>query len=257
MTANLVNKGRYFIYNSPTFPDGLLKQGLMKFVQSPDENKSKYLQKNYSYGFDGYSYLGQEDSTNQYPTDLLHSFVISDFVPPHEFPIEFASFFAKEWDVLESKIRDIEKEMITYLNLPGLIAFYDSHIGHMISCNYYPAISKGEMPEKTRLSSHMDVSLFTIFPFGFDSDFTFETENGNWVEIPATNDIVIFPGYLLELLSDGKWKGLNHRVELPSDFTKERFSFAFFSLPYPKHQFPIGFQKYTSESYFQSYLDLF
>ena len=140
-----------------------------------------------------------------------------------------------------------------------MLAFYQEHIGHMISCNYYPPTQPldSSSNDNNRLSEHTDVSLFTIFPFGFDSDFYFQNEKGEWVNIKPTDDIIVFPGYLLECFTQGKWKALNHKVSLPKNRRNERFSFAYFSLPYPKRKFKIGKKKYSSESYFEQYLNLF
>lgn len=259
MAANLVFKNGYYQTKSRSFDVHLIQKGLLDFIEHDSAYKSQYLQKNYHYGFDGYSYMGQEDSTNQYATDLLHSFVISDFEKQENFPKEFNPFFKKDWMVLEAKIRELELEIIKELDYPGLLEFYQQHMGHMISCNYYPPTQPIDenLDVNTRLSEHTDVSLFTIFPFGFDSDFYFENEKGEWVNIAPTNDIIVFPGYLLECFTLGKWKALNHKVSLPKNRTKERFSFAYFSLPYPIRAFIMAQKEYTSERYFEQYLNLF
>lgn len=259
MAANLVFKNGFFQTDSRSFKDSGLKQSLVNFIEKEEEYKSSFLQRNYDYGFDGYSYLGQEDSSNQYASDLLHSFVISDFVKPDGFPREFEGFFELEWKPLQEKVKQLELEIIDKLDIQGLKEFYQNHIGHMISCNFYPRIENLTMSfdAKERLSEHTDVSLFTIFPFGFDGDFFFEDSNNTWVNIPPTNDIIVFPGYLLELISNGQIKALNHKVNMPKNKNVERFSFAYFSLPYPNHSFQIRHEMMTSEQYFEKYLRQF
>lgn len=234
-----------------------IEKSFNSFLSTNFEYKEQFLQSNYSYGFDGYSYLGQKNSTNQYSTDLLHSFVISDFIDFNLFPKEFHSFFLKKWDTLQTEIRALEKFILSELNIDGLIDFYDNNIGHMISCNYYPKIENRTIKQPERLSMHTDVSLLTVFPFGFDSDFYFEDSNGKWQNIEATNQVVVFPGYLLEKISKGKIKALNHKVILPEIRDSERFSFAYFSLPYPNKKFEINNKSTTSEEYFKDYLSLF
>ena len=252
-------KNGYLKSDINSFTNENLKNGFELFLKQQSSYKEQFSQKKYNYGFDGYSFLGQEDSSNQYATDLLHSFVISDFRDANLFPKEFQHFFSLEWIALQKKIKELEISILKELQIPGLNKFYVENIGHMISCNYYP---KTEMYDftaknKTRLSAHTDVSLFTIFPFGFDRDFYYEDANKNWVQIEATNKIVIFPGYLLELHSQGRIKALNHCVKMPEKRNTERFSFAYFSLPYPKHSFKIADQDFTSEQYFEKYLNLF
>ncbi|MFC2109252.1 2OG-Fe(II) oxygenase family protein [Bacteroidota bacterium] len=252
-------KNGYVKSDLKSFSNKKLKTAFYNFLQQDPNYKENYLQKNFSYGFDGYSYLGQEDSSNQYASDLLHSFVISDFSHPDKFPKEFYNFFKNEWAQLQHQIRKIEREIIQQLNISDLEEFYQKHIGHMISCNYYPKTENFSktLKNNTRLSEHTDVSLFTVFPFGFDSDFFYQNSENEWVQLEATDQIVIFPGYLLEYYTNGKIKALNHCVKLPESKNKERFSFAYFSLPYPKHEFLIGKEILNSENYFEKYLELF
>lgn len=259
MAANLVFKNGFYQTDSRSFNDSELKSALVSFVSQNKVYKMDYLQKEFPYGFDGYSFQGQEDSSNQYPSDRLHSFVISDFITPSRFPKEFQSFYSNSWNSLQLKIRQLELEIIELIDIPGLKAFYEKNIGHMISCNYYPQITETTLPneQKNRLSTHIDVSLFTVFPFGFDQDFYFENASGNWVNIPATQDIIVFPGYLMEVFTNGTLKALNHKVKLPENENRERFSFAYFSLPYPQKKFVINEHEWTSETYFKKYLDLF
>jgi isopenicillin N synthase-like dioxygenase len=257
MAANLVFKNGFFQTNSRSFKSDELQGALVDFIKNEMPYKSNFLQSKYGYGFDGYSFMGQTDSSNQYATDMLHSFVLSDFQDAKNFPKEFHSFFNENWKSLQLKIRRLETEVIELLDIPDLHEFYNENIGHMISCNFYPEIKRSPLNTTTRLSAHTDVSLFTIFPFGFDSDFYFEDGVGNWVNIPATDDIIIFPGYLLEVFTNGKIKALNHKVDLPKSISIERYSFAYFSLPYPKKQFVMNGKEWSSEAYFKAYLELF
>lgn len=252
-------KNDYIKSELQCFDKNILKSGFQSFLNENSDYKETFLQKTFKYGFDGYSFLGQKDSSNQYETDLLHSFVISDFCKKECFPKEFQSFMKHEWKTLQNKIRDLELSIIETLDIPELKEFYKSDIGHMISCNFYPKTEHFNFSAKnnTRLSEHTDVSLFTIFPFGFDSDFFYQNSKNEWVQIEATNNIIVFPGYLLEVFSKGKIKALNHCVKLPENRNSERFSFAYFSLPYPNRKFKMAGKNYTSESYFEAYLNLF
>ena len=68
-----------------------LENAFKDFMSKSFNYRKIYCQQNYNYGFDGYSYLGMEESTNQYAADLLHSFVLSEFHTIHSFPKEFYS----------------------------------------------------------------------------------------------------------------------------------------------------------------------
>lgn len=199
--------------------------------------------------------MGQKNSLNQYDTDLLHSFVLSEFSKKEQFPVEFHSFLKTEWHELISKIKTLELELIDQLEIKGLHDFYDSSIGHMVSCNYYPKLNPAHA-EVLRLSKHVDVSLFTVFVFGIDKGFSFQNIKNEKEALFSNDNIVVFPGYLLELLSNGKYKALEHQVDF-FDVNKERFSFAFFSLPRPNQKLRFQKLEFTSESYFEKYLALF
>lgn len=250
-------KKGFYISDLISFDRKEIEKCFLKFLDADFEYKKQFLQSSFNYGFDGYSYLGQQDSTNQYASDLLHSLVISDFTDYKKFPLQFHSFFENRWNKLQVEIRKLERNIIEELQIEGLLDFYQSTIGHMISCNYYPKVEDKDLKQEERLSDHTDVSLFTIFPFGFDSDFYFEDENGKWQNIEPTNKVVVFPGYLLDKFTNGKIKALNHKVKMPYNRGEERFSFAYFSLPYPKKKFELNKKQITSEEYFEEYLKLF
>ncbi len=245
----------------PPFSAQPLTDCFREFMAKEASYKEQFLQKHYGYAFDGYSYLGQTDSSNQAYDDLVYSFVFSNFFPASRYPPSFQAFLKEEWPQMLVKIREIELSIITSLNLPGLLAFYRNHIGHMFSNNYYPPVDRFQDPSRgnTRLSEHPDVSLFTIFPFGIDGDFQYQNPSGRWQSLKVTNQVLAFPGYLLELWSGRTIKALNHRVAMPQDRQVERFSFASFSLPFPKRSFrlPAEAGTTTSERYFNRYLSLF
>lgn len=240
----------------PKSSDLSLKSGFNQFLKQHESYKKEFLQTHYNCGFDGYSYMGQKDSSNQYDTDLLHSFVLSEFSDKKRFPIEFQGFLKDDWDALISKIKTIELEVIQALSIKGLKDFYDKSIGHMVSCNYYPKLNNSDNNAVLRLSKHIDVSLFTVFVFGVENGFSYQNIQKEKEVLFASDNVVVFPGYLLEYLTKGKYKALEHQV----DFTrvdKERFSFAFFSLPKPNQHLKFDDIDFTSESYFENYLSLF
>ena len=237
----------------------LLKEALYSFLQQPMTYKSGYLQAEYDQANDGYSYWGQTDSKNQYPTDMLHSFVISGFSKHELFPAEFRRFFNLQWHDLQLTVRALEKEIIEQLNMPGLYQFYQENIGHMVSCNYYPATKGSDLTAKgnTRLSTHKDISLFSVFLFGVENGFSYWTERGELKYLGKQTAVVVFPGYLLELLTGGRIKALEHQVELPTESTDERFSFAFFSVPKPDKHLQFAYLDMSTQAYYEKYLTLF
>ena len=229
----------------------LIKQPFKQFIEKDIEYKSQYTtSKAFSNtSFDGFSYYGQNiaECSNQSPIDLLHSFVLSDFSPIDSFPTEFHQLIQENWPNFIFQIKLIEKRVCEALGV-DVCKFHDTNIGHMLSANYYPPTSSFTIPAENslRLTIHEDVSFITIFPFGIDKDFSYYNfETNTWVNIENKIDkIVLFPGYLLQKYTHGRIRALQHRVLLPKNVDEARFSFAFFSLPYPNRRFqyePISF----------------
>ncbi|MDW7691631.1 2OG-Fe(II) oxygenase family protein [Flammeovirgaceae bacterium SG7u.111] len=259
--AKLLLQNGFYVTDIPILKGHLLEKGFRDFLIQEERYKLDFLQKKYGYAFDGYSFLGQEDSSNQAYNDLVHTFVVSDFHQPDKFPKEFAAFFEQEWDECLGLVSEVEREIIQQLELKGLAELYKEKLGHMVSCNYYPPIKGFESyaVENTRLSAHNDISLFTVFPFGLAAGFEFENAEGEWIQVPPCDTVLIFPDFMLEYWTQGKLKSLNHRVSLPQSRSSDRVSFAFFSLPKPEQSFGLceGEGACTSEVYFEKYLGQF
>ena len=259
---NITVEDGIFYTDMPAVPSEQLQACFQGFLNQPDSYRKQHLQKHYGYAFDGYSYYGQKDSSNQAYDDLMETFVFSDFFPADKYPKSFNPFLGEEWPELLTMIMSIEEHMIQDLGLDELLSLHQQ-MGHMVSNNYYPAQKKFDhvAANNTRLSAHPDVSLFTIFPFGVDGELEYETRDGKWQSLAPTNKIVGFSGYLMEVLSGGKIKALNHRVKLSENTSKERFSFAFFSLPRPDAELPVVAKNrvgvMSGEEYFDEYLGLF
>lgn len=258
MNTNLRYDGGLIITDYPSQSVKGIQSSFKEFLDQSKNYQEKYLQKHFTQAFDGYSYLGQKDSSNQYDTDLLHSFVLSGLSHTDKFPKEFHTFLVNDWRELILKVRDLEQEVIAQLDIPGLADFHEIHMDHMISCNYYPALDKleGRAELDLRLSKHKDVSMFSVFIFGIDDGLSYEGESGDHKLLGPKSQVVIFPGYFLELISGGKYKAVEHQVELPKD-NSERFSFAFFSIPKPQSKIDFGDLNQTGASYYDQYLRLF
>lgn len=260
-SVNLLIKNGFCVTDLPLLDKQTLFDGFKAFLTKEDNYKKTFLQKAYGYAFDGYSFMGQTDSSNQGYEDYVYTFVLSNFHQPDKFPVEFATFFSQEWQSLLNYIKKIEQEILAQLGYPALTQLYNQDMGHMVSCNYYPPTKALPIRNEndSRLTPHNDISLFTIFPFGLAEGLQFEDTKGNWVSIPACDTILILTGYFLAFWTKGQLKGLNHRVAMPKNSAKARTSFAFFSLPKPNRRFQLLSKKqtFTSDNYFQSYLGQF
>lgn len=260
-SADFFRTHQFIVTTIPAFSPLPLQQVLSDFLQQDFAYRTQFAQKHYGYGFAGYSYPGQLNSTNQAYDDMLHTFVVSDFYPANRYPATLKQWILNEKPALIKQVKALEIALMEALALPHLSDFYQNKIGHTISCNYYPPVQQFQQTaqNQTRLSEHPDGSLFTVFPFGMDSDFEYQAPDGSWHSMEATDKVVIFAGYLLELWTNGQIKALNHKVKLPVEQQKERYSFAFFAIPRPNIQFsvPETGKVYSSDSYFEAYLGLF
>ncbi|MAD50761.1 MAG: hypothetical protein CMC95_05640 [Flavobacteriales bacterium] len=224
MNVKVELKNGYFKSNL-CLKDRLIDTAYKEFISKDFTYKKTYLQKKYNYGFDRYSYLGQKDSSNQYAEDLLHSFVISEFSDPKTFPKEFQPFLKHQWTYLTDKIKQVELKILESLNIDNkkdIIRFHEQYIGYMMSMNYYPANINNEA-KKYRLSKHKDVSLITVFPFGISKGLFLIDEHNQEVAVEASHNLIAFPGYLMECLTYGKIKGIEHSVKFNPKNKDKRF----------------------------------
>ena len=94
--------------------------------------------------------------------------------------------------------------------------------------------------------------LIIVFPFGVSKGLTLINETGLETDIDATDKLIVFPGYLLECLTNGKIKGLNHFLKFNGIHNEKRFSYASFSIPRPCKSLPI--LNLSTKEYFDRYL---
>ncbi len=235
-----------------------LIEGLRSFLKQPKTYKYQFLQRKLNTSAsDGYSYMGQKDSLNQYDKDLLHSFVLSDTAPLDILPQEFHSYIRDELPKVLEIIGVLERTYFMKYGLDFLSEYYDDYICHSVSYNYYPAVTnKQRCINNIRLSLHKDGSFFTFFPYGVPSGFSYLNHDKEAISIEENKHIVVQTGYYLELL-DGQTSSSEHQVDLPENMIQERFSFAVFSMPKPKTVIPIKQGEMLAEQFHQEYLKLF
>jgi isopenicillin N synthase-like dioxygenase len=254
-----LSDGGFINANIPAYTDDVLRTALRQFLELPPLEQQQYSQKELSIAFDGYSYLGQKDSLNQYDKDLLHSVVLSDISKEEYFPQAFQKYLQQEFPEQLSFIRKLEKEVLKNLGFPEYEAFYEEHIRHTVSCNFYPELDvpTQKIVPADRLSFHTDVSLFSVFLFGLESGFAYKKPNGEKVVLDTVDEVGLFLGYFMELLSKGKIKALNHALALAKNRIEERFSFAFFSIPQLNANLQLSSFNGSGSDYYQHYLNQF
>ena len=263
MAAALRSNG-YVVTSRAALDGGGARAALRAFMAREQGYRERFLQSAYGRGYDGYSYYGQEDSSHQAADDLISTFVMSEFYAHERYPLEFQAFLRKGWKDVLATVRTLEVALIAALGIPGLSTFCRASVGHMMSNNYYPPTQQfsAAAAGNTRLSAHPDVSLFTVFPFGIDAELELEADDGKgvraWRPVDASDSVLVYPGYLMEMWTQGGIRAMNHRVRLGADRTAERCSFSVFSLPFPGRTFEMpGRGAMSSEEYFEAYAALF
>ena len=231
----------------------MLKSALDEFLLRPLEYRVQFAQKNYGLdkvGFDGYSFPGQTDSVNQAYDDHLHSMVFSEFLTADAYPEEFCEYLTSYF--LDT-VRAIKKA-IDLTNLEVELGLKDC-LGISASINYYPKMDSMAKTEGPRLTQHVDGSLLTLFPYGLEQGLYYEKQ-GSWIEWPANDKALCFPGYMSTLL-DINVMPLNHKLNWVNE-QEDRYAFAFFVVPKPASMFIDKHGRNLSAfDYYQKYLALF
>tara|TARA_B100000508_G_C11465624_1_gene282043 strand:- start:12865 stop:13626 length:762 start_codon:yes stop_codon:yes gene_type:complete len=229
-----------------------LKGAMTAFLNRDIEYRTRFAQENFEIGFDGYSYPGQIDSINQAYDDYLHSMVLSEFYPIAKYPSEF-HFYLK--NIFPKMIKEV-KESIEWEELETELGL-EGKLGFSFSVNYYPSFESSGEPSGVRLTEHIDGSLLTIFPYGFDEGLQIN-DQGNWINWIPLNGTVCFPGYMMDLATNGEIGSLNHRLNWTHDQQRDRFAFALFIVPKPNVvlNFANG-EQWNTKEYYQNYLALF
>ncbi|BAT98825.1 hypothetical protein VIGAN_10017300 [Vigna angularis var. angularis] len=98
--------------------------------------------------------------------------------------------------------------------------------GQAIRINYYPPCPQPE--NVLGLKSHTDASALTILLQGNEVEGLQLKKDGTWLPVhPLPNAFMVFIGDVLEVVTNGIYKSIEHRAVVNS--MKERFSIATFS----------------------------
>ena len=212
-SAELLRSRGYLVTTCAAVDSSELQEAFRTFIGRDRDYQLRFLQKQYGYAYDGYSYYGQSDSSHQAEDDLISTFVLSEFYPMERYPVEFHGFTNGSWKEVVQTVRSLEIDLFEtagYTRPAGLSTMKNA--GHMVSNNYYPPVQEftSSAAGNTRLSAHPDASLFTVFPFGIDEELELELagESGEsvWQSVDASGSILLYPGYLMEMWTHGAIK---------------------------------------------------
>ncbi|XVF08126.1 hypothetical protein REPUB_Repub06bG0198900 [Reevesia pubescens] len=162
-----------------------------------------------------------------------------------ELPLEEKNKKLKFWpkspkgfeDIIEEYSNAIRKVAMELLKSFSLVLGMDKdallglHRQLVQACrvNYYPACSNPD--QVLGISPHSDTNTLTIL---MQEDYVYGLQikhNGEWVTVkPIPNALVVNVGDVIEILSNGKYKSIEHRAVTNNN--KARISYASFLLPH-------------------------
>ena len=175
-SAELLRSRGYLVTTCAAVDSSELQEAFRTFIGRDRDYQLRFLQKQYGYAYDGYSYYGQSDSSHQAEDDLISTFVLSEYYPVERYPVEFQSFLNGSWQGLLQTVRSLEIDLLTQLDIPGLLSFYQTNAGHMVSNNYYPPVQRFT---NTR-SRQYDGSRHTPMPLCLLFSPSVLTKNWSW-----------------------------------------------------------------------------
>jgi len=111
-SADFLKSEGYLVTSCAALDNSELQEAFRAFVNREGAYRLRFLQKRYGYAFDGYSFVGQSDSSHQAEDDLLSAFVLSEFYRVERYPAEFLGFLNGSWKDCLRTVRALEIELL-------------------------------------------------------------------------------------------------------------------------------------------------
>ncbi|KAM3392773.1 hypothetical protein ACQJBY_013753 [Aegilops geniculata] len=208
-----------------------IKHDIQKFFQLPLEVKNAYAQRPGDLQGYGQAFVVSDDQKLDW-SDLLALFAQPtqgrdmSYWPsqPHTFRNSIEDYsmelmkLAQTLNVFIAKTLDVAPELLA-----------DKHVAQFLRMSYYPPCTS--MPEKVLgFSPHSDGSFMTILLEINSVQGLQIRRSGAWIPVkPRPDALLVNVGDLLEILSNGKYKSIEHRVTINAH--KERLSISAFHVP--------------------------
>ncbi|KAG6594510.1 Protein SRG1, partial [Cucurbita argyrosperma subsp. sororia] len=209
-----------------------MKSGVEALFNLPLEEKRKLWQKPGDFEGFGQSFVFSEEQKLNWG-DLFAVFILPAYLrKPHLFPNLPLPFrddldaYALEMEILAMKLLDL---MAKALKMEGC-EMRELLGGGIVSTrmNYYPPCPQPELV--IGLNNHSDASGLTILLQVNEMEGLQIRKDGRWIPVqPLPNAFVVNIGDILEIVTNGIYRSIEHRVTVNS--AKERLSLAFFYSP--------------------------
>ena len=178
-------------------------------------------------------------------TEAYTSLVLSDYTALEKIPKEFQEFMHSQWADVKTNILRSEFDFHNSLTNLKLAQYSCDRSAHAIQCIL---LKKGKEMELKRDPSFLSTFLFE------SGDIKIHTvkpaEEGK--EISS----LVFPGILMEIVSNGQFESLNHFLTIKNDKSENLMLFKTFSIPKPGSRINVGNEFISPIEYWQKCIPL-
>uniref|UniRef100_A0A453AG06 Fe2OG dioxygenase domain-containing protein n=2 Tax=Aegilops tauschii subsp. strangulata TaxID=200361 RepID=A0A453AG06_AEGTS len=208
-----------------------IRRDIEKFFQLPLDVKNAYAQRQGDLQGYGQAFILSHDQKLDW-ADMFGLYT----QPPQARDMSFwpsqPPMFRNSIEEYSSKLMKLARSVATFIAKtldidPELVA--DKIVVQYVRMNYYPPCTL--MPEKVLgFSPHSDGSFLTILLEIISVQGLQIRRHGAWIPVkPLANALLVNVGDLLEIMTNGKYKSIEHRVTINAH--KERLSISAFHVP--------------------------
>lgn len=239
---SLKETGFAIMKNTPikkTLIDDVLTSWQIFFRDTPIEDKMAYVFDKNAKEQSGYFPFKQENAKGEDRPDLKEFFHLYKFtdIPEQNLsdPLKTSQliFELKNFGLL--LLRFIAEDIKNY-SIVDTVAKSGNTLFRTI---YYPALDEGQQLSGLRAAAHEDLNLITLLPAASESGLEVKDAKGDWHVVEyEEGDIVVNVGDMLQMMTDHEYISTTHRVQNPSDLTKDRVSMPMFF--HPEGEYDLG-----------------
>ncbi|KAH7553718.1 hypothetical protein ACOSP7_029455 [Xanthoceras sorbifolium] len=210
-----------------------MKDATVEFFELPLEEKNKYAMPPDDIQGYGHAYVVSEEQTLDWSDALILVVYPSQYRKLKFWPSTPTGYK----DIIEAyskEVKDIGVELlrsfstIMGMDKDALLGLHEELV-QALSVNYYPECSRPD--QVLGISPHSDTSTITILMQEHDTHgLQIKHINGGWMLVkPVPGALVVNVGDVIEILSNGKYKSIEHRAV--TNESKARISYASFLVP--------------------------
>ncbi|XP_027361943.1 protein SRG1-like [Abrus precatorius] len=206
-----------------------MKKDVQEFFNLPMEDKKAFWQKQGELEGFGQMFVVSEEHKLEW-ADLFYIVTLPSYIRhPHLFPSIPQSFR----DNLEKYSLELKKLCVTMIGFmtkalkiqPNELLEFFEEGGQAMRMNYYPPCPQPD--QVIGLNPHSDAGALTILLQANEMEGLQIKKDGMWIPIkPLSNAFVINVGDMLEIMTNGIYRSIEHRATVNSE--KERISIAAF-----------------------------